>query len=66
MYKKFKIDIYHPVYIYKMGAWMYELGTVRARIGQIILNLLIIFFIVVLGLIVVEVILKCLVIHSPF
>jgi len=45
---------------------MYELGAVRTRIGQIILNLFILSLIIVLGLVVVEVVLKCLVIHSPF
>lgn len=45
---------------------MDELGAVLRRIDPIILNLLILLFFVTLGLIVVELILKCLVICSPF
>ncbi|MGB9927176.1 MAG: hypothetical protein ACPK85_02075 [Methanosarcina sp.] len=45
---------------------MYELETVREEIGQIFLNLLIILSIIILGLFVVEVVLKCLVINGLF
>jgi len=45
---------------------MHELAAVRTKVDQIILNLLILFLILVLGLVVVEVVLKCLVIYSPF
>jgi hypothetical protein len=45
---------------------MYELAAVRTKVGQIILNLLILFLMLMLGLVVVEVVLKCLVIRSPF
>lgn len=45
---------------------MYGLGTVQRRIDPIILNLLILFFLVMLGLIVVELVLKSLIIYSPF
>jgi len=45
---------------------MYELAAVRTKVGQIILNLFILFLMVMLGLVVVEVVLKCLVIRSPY
>jgi len=45
---------------------MSELGTVLGRIDPIILNLLILLFFVMLGLMVVELILKSLIIFSPF
>lgn len=45
---------------------MHELAGARSKVGQIILNLLILFLLVVLGLVVVEVVLKCLVVHGPF
>jgi len=45
---------------------MYGFGEVRRRIDPIILNLLILFFLVMLGLIVVELVLKSLIIYSPF
>ncbi|WP_440945441.1 hypothetical protein ACSAZL_15065 [Methanosarcina sp. T3] len=49
-----------------MGICMYELASVRAKVGQIILNLLILFFMVIFGLFVVEVALKCLIIQGPY
>ncbi len=49
-----------------MVIWMYGFGEVLRRIDPIILNLLILFFFVILGLIVVELVLKSLVIYSPF
>ncbi len=45
---------------------MYKLAGFRTKIGQIILNLLILLLLVALGLKVVEVALKCLVFHHPF
>jgi len=45
---------------------MYGLAVILSKVGQIILNLLILFSVVVLWLIVVEVVLKCLVIRGPF
>lgn len=48
-----------------MGIHMHELAAVRTKVGQIILNLFILFLVVMLGLVVVEVVLKCLVIRSP-
>jgi hypothetical protein len=45
---------------------VYGLGEVRVRIGPVILNLLILLFFVILGLFTAELILKCLVIYSPF
>jgi hypothetical protein len=49
-----------------MGVQMYELAAVRTIVGQIILNLLILFLMVILGSVVVEVVLKCLVIEGPY
>lgn len=49
-----------------MGICMYELASVRTKVGQIILNLFILFLMVVLGLVVVEVVLKCLIIQGPY
>lgn len=49
-----------------MGIRMYELATVRTKVGQIILNLLILSSVAVLWLIVIEVVLKCLVIEGLF
>jgi len=49
-----------------MGIRMYELAAVRAKVSQIILNLLILSSVAVLWLIVVEVVLKCLVIKGLF
>lgn len=64
------IDIAKLLYIFPfifyMGIKMYELETVREEIGQIFLNLLIILSIIILGLFVVEVVLKCLVINGLF
>lgn len=45
---------------------MHELAGFRTKVGQIILNLLILLLLVVLGLKVVEVVLKCFVVHWPF
>lgn len=52
-------------YLY-LGIHMRELAAVITKVGQIILNLLILFLMVMLGLVVVEVVLKCLVIRSPY
>ena len=49
-----------------MVIWMYGFGEVRRRIDPIVLNLLILLFFIMLGLIVVELILKSLIIYSPF
>ncbi|MDY9924887.1 MULTISPECIES: hypothetical protein [unclassified Methanosarcina] len=49
-----------------MGIQMYELASVRTKVGQIILNLFILFLMVVLGLLVVEFVLKCLIIQGPY
>jgi len=49
-----------------MVIWMSELGAALGRIDPIILNLLILLFFVMLGLMVVELILKSLIIFSPF
>lgn len=49
-----------------MGIRMYELAAFRAIVDQIILNLVILFLIIMLGLVVVEVVLKCLVIQGHF
>ena len=45
---------------------VYEPGKVRVRIEQILLNLLILLFFILLGLLTVELVLKCLIICSPF
>lgn len=49
-----------------MVIWMYGFGEVRRRIDPIVLNLLILLFFIILGLIVVELVLKSLIIYSPF
>ncbi|MFA7036860.1 hypothetical protein [Methanosarcina mazei] len=49
-----------------MGIKMYELASVRMKVGQIILNLFILFLVVAFGLVVVEVVLKCLIIEGFF
>jgi hypothetical protein len=47
-----------------MGIHMYELASVKAIAGQIILNIFILFLVLMLGLTVVEVVLKCLMIEG--
>lgn len=49
-----------------MVIWMYGFGEILGRIDPIILNLLILLFFVILGLMVVELILKSLIIFSPY